>query len=148
MLKFKTTRQYVEQDSRPLKLGYCSFEELLKFRSPCAYTSGQYGWNADIFQFCDIIATNVTFVIGYRPFGADVDYKTVEHYEELARVINKYYYDRRQDIVNRNHNIEALNRLIRAFITDATINKNGYFYTYRDATDFFLRNPDLCYEED
>lgn len=82
-MRFKTTMKEVKATSRIiLKVGYCDLVTLLRYESPFAYTSGVYGWNADIYA-----VNGVTIVTGYRPFGQSVDYDLVEKFEERARAL-------------------------------------------------------------
>ena len=37
-----------------IKVDYCELQSLLNLISPSAYTSGVYGWNADVYDFGDI----------------------------------------------------------------------------------------------
>lgn len=72
-----------------IKVGYCSLQTLLKFRSPNAYTASKtYGWRADIYE----ITPNTVIVTGYAPFGNIVpDYETVKKYEEKAKELCEKY---------------------------------------------------------
>ena len=56
---------------------YCAAQNLLRFKSPCYYTAGVYGKNADV--FCEEDAVIAT---GYRPFGKAARF--VKKYEEKA----------------------------------------------------------------
>jgi hypothetical protein len=86
-MKFKTTRKAVKANSRIiLKVGYCDLQSLLKFEEPIAYTSGVYGWNADIYKL-----DGLTIVTGYRPFGNYENYNLVHEYEQKARKIATGY---------------------------------------------------------
>ena len=86
-MKFKTTRKAIKENGRIiLKVGYCDLQSLLYFKEAEAYTSGVYGWNADIHMF-----GNVTVVTGYRPFGNYSNYDLVEEYEQKAHKIATDY---------------------------------------------------------
>ena len=64
-MKYKTTKRAVMDGyGFVISVGYADLQFLLYCKSPVAYTSGQYGWNADIYDFW-----NVAICTGYRPFG-------------------------------------------------------------------------------
>ena len=66
MGKIKTTKKAImESYSKVISVGYCDLTYLLRGKYPIAYTSGVYGWNADVYQ----IDYNTCIVTGYRPFG-------------------------------------------------------------------------------
>ncbi len=97
---FNVTRKEVMAGYyRVISIGYCDLQDLLYFRNRIAYTSGVYGWNADIYDF-----GNVAIVTGYRPFGnVSVQYETVKQYNDTAREIACNYkipYDERKELVN------------------------------------------------
>ena len=86
-MKFKTTQKAIKEGYKNIIcLGYCSIPYLLKGNDADAYTSGIYGWNADIYK----INSNTVIVTGYRPFGnINPSYELVEEYENRARKIYK-----------------------------------------------------------
>lgn len=49
---------------RIVKLGAGEIQYLARFKGPDFYTCGDYGWNADIYDFGDF-----AICAGYRPFG-------------------------------------------------------------------------------
>lgn len=117
-MKYKTTKKAVQNNYRNIiKLGTADLYYLLKFTEPVAYTSGIYGWNADVYDF-----GNVAIVMGYRPFGnISPDYDIVEKYNQLGRKIyeekhnpTKDWNEEREDQKNR------LNQLIQEFIKEVT----------------------------
>ena len=84
-MKFKTTQKAVKEGYRNIiEIGYCNLQHLLYYKDPVAYTSGTYGWNADIYE----IGRGSAICTGYRPFG-DIrpDYKLVREYDNKAREI-------------------------------------------------------------
>lgn len=113
-MKFKTTRKAVTESSNTiLKVGYCDLAYLLKFEEPIAYTSGVYGWNADIYKL-----DGLTIVTGYRPFGNYENYDLVHEYEDKARKIAGDYntpWEERRDAVNK-----LLDEFINKVVTLAT----------------------------
>ena len=79
-----------------LCVGYCELQYLLRGREEIAYTSGVYGWNADIYDIGGFL-----IVSGYRPFGERLDYELLKSFEERARAIwgdySKSYETRKQE---------------------------------------------------
>lgn len=66
MTKLNVTRKWVYNNfDNIITVPYCTLHDLLKDLSPQWYTSGTYGWNADI--YC--IDMETCIVTGYRPFG-------------------------------------------------------------------------------
>ena len=64
-MKYRTTKKAVMDGyGFVISVGYADLQYLLHCKSPVAYTSGQYGWNADIYDF-----GNIAICTGYRPFG-------------------------------------------------------------------------------
>lgn len=63
--------------------GYCDLWYLLQGLQRDGYTSGVYGWNADIYQ----INYNTCIVTGYRPFGNVENWDLNREYNEKARKI-------------------------------------------------------------
>ena len=65
-MKIKTTEKQIKGVfNNIISIGYCDAWYLLKHREPLMYTSGVYGWNADIY----VINNDTCIVTGYRPFG-------------------------------------------------------------------------------
>ena len=66
MRKINVTRKYVcSSFTNIICVPYCGLQDLLRYESPCWFTSGIYGWNADVYM----IDINTCIVTGYRPFG-------------------------------------------------------------------------------
>lgn len=66
MSKINVTRKWVCNNfDNIIFVPYCAAQDLLKYESPSLFTSGIYGWNADVY----IIDFNTCIVTGYRPFG-------------------------------------------------------------------------------
>ena len=86
-MKFKTTKKAImEGFNKVIEIGYADLSNLLEFREPIAYTSGVYGWNANIYDMGD----GVAIVTGYRPFGnISPDYQTVEKFNKKARQLRQ-----------------------------------------------------------
>ena len=86
-MKFKTTSKTIKQNYAQnyiLSIGYCDLQFLLKYESPCAYTSGIYGWNYDLYEI-----DGIAICTGYRgqPKGKNFDYSLVRKYDDKARKI-------------------------------------------------------------
>lgn len=101
-MKFKTTKKEINNNfGIVLNISYCGAQNLLAFQNPIAYTTGTYGWNADIYTTFDFAGTAI--VTGYRPFGTKVDYDTLKKFEDAAEKINHDYdldYDTRKRRIN------------------------------------------------
>lgn len=66
MLKMNVTRKYLRNNfTNIISVPYCALQDLVRYESPLWYTSGIYGWNADVY----IIDIDTIIVTGYRPFG-------------------------------------------------------------------------------
>ena len=114
----KTTMKETKRSYKELiRVNYCELQSLLNLISPSAYTSGVYGWNADIYDF-----GSVAVVTGYRPFGDIVASRELcQKYELKAKEIMDWFddmplpirgdWDRRRD---------ALYQLIEEFIEEVT----------------------------
>lgn len=83
-MKTQTTRKYIKAlESNIISIGYCDIQHLLTYVDPNYYTSGVYGWNADIYMFNDCM-----IVTGYRPFGnIHPDYLLIREYDQKAQDI-------------------------------------------------------------
>lgn len=78
-------------------------QSLLYYKNPDYYTSGVYGWNADIYQ----IDSDTVIVTGYRPFGnIKIDYNTIKKYELEAKKIA--YNIKNHDIEDKKEKIEKI----------------------------------------
>lgn len=66
MLKMNVTRKYLRNNfTNIISVPYCALQDLLRYESPLWYTSGIYGWNADVY----LVDIDTCIVTGYRPFG-------------------------------------------------------------------------------
>ena len=122
-MKYKITKKEVKNNYRNIiRVGAVELYYLLKFTEPAAYTSGVYGWNADIYDF-----DNVAIVTGYRSFGnITPDYDIVEKYNQLGKEIYEEKHNsskdwNEEDEVKKNR----LNKLIEEFIKEVTKQKEG-----------------------
>lgn len=115
-MKYKTTKKEVKSNYRSIiRLGAVELYYLLKFTEPVAYTSGVYGWNADVYGF-----DNVAIVTGYRPFGnITPDYNVVEKYNKLGKEIYEEEHNPAKDWnEEREEQENRLNQLIQEFIKE------------------------------
>lgn len=72
-----------------IEVPYGALQSLLRYEEPEAYTSGTYGWNADIYGFAGI-----AIVTGYRPFGGcRPSYDLIQKYEKRAEAIQQEAFD-------------------------------------------------------
>ena len=84
-MKFKTTRkEMLQRFNKVIKVPYCKGQYLTQFLDPIAYTSGIYGWGADIYD----LGHGVALCTGYKPFGESIDSKFLADLEEKARIIS------------------------------------------------------------
>ena len=125
-MKYATTKKAILSNyPNVIKVGYCSLQALLKFRSPDAYTASKtYGWRADIYE----ITPNTVIVTGYAPFGNIVpDYEIVKKYEEKAqKLCEKRWADANAGIPYDEalaNNQRDLNTLLHEFIQEIKPNK-------------------------
>ena len=105
-MKVKVTKKKVMSEMVCISVPYCDLQSLLSFESPVYYTSGVYGWNADIYT-----KGNVAIVTGYRPFGNKVAGDLIDKYEKKAIDLKKHYN------ANLRTNLETL---INQFIYEVT----------------------------
>ena len=87
-MKLKATYKSIKEGTHPdhlIKVGYCSIQYLLRYKSAFAYTSSRVnGWNCDYYEF-NINGKYFVISTGYRPIGKDVNYKIVRYYEKKAK---------------------------------------------------------------
>ena len=71
-----------------IKVGYCRMKDALKWREPNFYTTGVYGWNADVY----VIDYDTVIVTGYRPFGnVELPREVIDTLNKCARSITHYF---------------------------------------------------------
>lgn len=104
-----TKKEILATNKVVLQVGYCDLQRLLKLREPYAYTSGNCGWNADIYS-CGTTA----ICTGTQAFGRKVPYELTEKYETLAADYLRDTEDNYEQI--RDH----LDCLIEEFVEEAT----------------------------
>lgn len=109
-MKYKTTQKAIRNGYNTIiNLSYCATQNLLNLENPIAYTSGTYGWNADIYD----LGGSVAIVTGYRPFGnVKPTYNKIKEYEDKAEKIR---YNR--DLTGQEQK-EQLKQLINEFVKE------------------------------
>lgn len=104
----KTMKEIKKMYKNTIEIGYCELWDLLKLHNRKFYTSGIYGWNADIYE----INYNTAIITGYRSFGnIKPSYKLVEKYNKQAK-----------ELIEKENDFEKLNgklnELIEKFIKE------------------------------
>lgn len=105
MKKLRVTRKEITKGFKNIiSCNYCSLQNLLRGKVAYCFTSGKYGWNADIYlyDFDTIIVT------GYNPFGVEVDSEFIKKFDDKAKTTP----------------LDKLDSLIDEFIS---VVKNRYF---------------------
>ena len=108
-MKTKITKKAIMNTFRNvIKVGYCDMQDALKCREPYFYTTGAYGWNADVY----VIDGDTVIVTGYRPFGnMELPREVIDTLNECAKSITEYYnYEKAK--IYLNDNLEELARAI------------------------------------
>lgn len=109
MNKQVTKKIIVEGFKNIIKVGYCELQSLLQLSNCNYYTSGVYGWDADIY----IINNDTVIVTGYRPFGnVESNYNTNKKYDKKANEIMIQYpkkYEERK---------KELNELLKQYVKE------------------------------
>ena len=85
MNKIKVSKKDMRENYRIVSAGYCDMQNLLHFKYPVAYSSGQYGWCCDYYNI-----NNVVISTGYSPLSNKnmyCDYESIRKYEKMARDI-------------------------------------------------------------
>ena len=111
-MKYVTTKKAVisQYGDRIISVPYCALQSLLRFEDAQAYTSGTYGWGADVYD-----VNGVALVTGYRPFGKHVDRALIDRFERWAREELEAQYPRSWKITHA-----ALHNLLVQFVKEAT----------------------------
>lgn len=117
MLKIKVRKKDILNSYKNIIcVGYCDIQTLLRSKDARFYTSGVYGWNADIYE----IDNNTCIVTGYRPFG--------NIYASYSGICSKYEKKAREIMQNRmltyEQQCEKLDTLSKDFVQECKqINK-------------------------
>ena len=87
-----------------IKVGYCDMQETLKWREPNFYTTGVYGWNADVY----VIDYDTVIVTGYGPFGnMELPREVIDTLNKGAKSIT-HYVDYNMAKIYLGHNLDEL----------------------------------------
>lgn len=120
-MKYKTTQKAVKAGYYNLiVVPYCSMQHVLDHYGANAYTSGTYGWNADIYQIDDKTA----IVTGYRPFGnIRPDYETLRKYDAMGRAAEDQPKQAGEDTQAYYHRIDVQRReILYNFVSEVLSN--------------------------
>lgn len=103
-MKTKITEKRIKEMYKNIIIGsYCELQYLLSYKNPNYYTSGVYGWNADIY----IINYDTVIVTGYRPFG------NIRNHD-----INKKYNEKAKNILRTTNHEIFINELLESYINE------------------------------
>lgn len=100
-MKFKTTKKAIKENAYAvLSVGYCDLQYLLQFQKPIAYSSGQYGWQCDYYQF-----GNLWLATGYdTPNSQNIEeprYQEIRAIEAKARRIIETDHKTKEKKINK-----------------------------------------------
>lgn len=98
-----------------ISVGYCDLCYLLRCIDREGWTSGVYGWNADVYE-----ANRYTAIVtGYRPFGniSSNEYELNKIYNEKAR---KVWNDSRRKYESK---VAEIERLLNEYVTNILYKK-------------------------
>ena len=115
-MKLQATYKSIKEGTHPdhlIKVGYCSLQYLLGYKSAFAYSKGYYGWNCDYYEF-NVNGKYFVISTGYRPIGKDVNYKIVRYYEKKAKDLMFRNYEENGDLVENKK--QMLDNLIEEFL--------------------------------
>ena len=109
-MKFRTTQKEIKANFvKIISVPYCSFQNLLNWESPVAYTARREGWAADIFD----MGGGVAIVTGYAPSGnIRPSHELLKRYEAQAESI-RYNYS-----LSWTEQREQLRQLAKEFIAE------------------------------
>jgi len=116
-MKLQATYKSIKEGTHPdhlIKVGYCSLQYLLTYKSEFAYTYSRVnGWNCDYYEF-NVNGKYFVISTGYRPIGRDVNYKIVRYYEKRARELMHRNYEEDGKLVENKR--QRLDNLIEEFL--------------------------------
>lgn len=115
-MKVKVSKnEIVKSNINIIEIRFGYIQDLLIYKEPDYYTSGNYGWNADIYK-----VNGVLICTGYRAFGnIEPDYSILKEYENKAREIL-------QNIkINHNDKMNRVNSLLNEFIKEVLDNDSN-----------------------
>lgn len=123
-MKIKTTQKAIKENySNVLVIGYAEYQDLLDKYKADYYTSGVYGWNANIFT---IDKLDTAIVTGYRPFGewlSDEQLEIFKKYDEKAKKLkerfNNYIFSDKENAKNYNRYYNQMNYILDKMLQNA-----------------------------
>lgn len=115
-MKVKATKKAIRQGFPCIiELGYGQGQEMLSSLQPMYYTSGTYGWNADIYAY----NYHTAICVGYRPFGTvRPSNDQIKHYNDKAIEI---WNDLSKTWEERRHLVETL--CLGGLICEVTVSR-------------------------
>lgn len=115
MIKTKVSMKEVKAThTHVIQIGYCALQNLLRCEAAWNYTSGVYGWNADVYSY-----GSIAIVTGYRPFGDIIPrYETVKKYETKAQQKIDSWRDR--GVWDYEKREKELRKIIDSFLREVT----------------------------
>mgnify|MGYP006928560022 CR=1 FL=1 len=85
-MKIKTTRKHILETCDHIRsAGYCTLQNLLREKEPVYYTSGQCGWNFDVYQ-----VNGLTICTGYRSMPGKRLTNTKEYDDKALEIWSNY----------------------------------------------------------
>lgn len=81
-MKIKTTKKEVRKFYKIIGAGYCSMQNLLRYKEPFAYSERAEGWACDYYNINGILIST-----GYAPLNSknvNFDYATLKEYEDKS----------------------------------------------------------------
>lgn len=123
-MKIKTTQKAIKENySNVLVIGYAEYQDLLDKYKADYYTSGVYGWNANIFT---IDKLDTAIVTGYRHFGEWLNDKQLAIFEKydnkakkLKEFFNNYNYNNATNGTNQRFKYERLDNILYKMLQNA-----------------------------
>lgn len=86
-MKFKTTNTELKSNFYKFSAGYGNLQDILRYNSPIAYTSGIYGWNGDVYEI-----NGVYLHTGYRSLvGNAIPQEILAKYKRKVANAEKHY---------------------------------------------------------
>lgn len=90
-MAYKTTKKQVKMThDYVIGCGADEMQNLLRYKTREAYTSGVYGWNADIYTIYNEKYGRIAIVTGYRGFGVRNHEVVKKHEEAVKKYMKKY----------------------------------------------------------
>nr|DAF52631.1 MAG TPA: hypothetical protein [Siphoviridae sp. ctnR613] len=123
-MKIKTTQKAIKENySNVLAIGYAEYQDLLDKYKADYYTSGVYGWNANIFT---IDKLDTAIVTGYRHFGewlSDEQLEIFKKYDDKAKKLkerfNNYIFSDKENAKNYNRYYNQMHYILDKMLQNA-----------------------------